>query len=156
MADDTIHLREIFKTGIAMETQGEAFYNGLAENAKDPKAKSLFNKLAQAERHHKELIESILVKWEPLAADKGSGDLLAREVKFRGIFANPPSEYSAEEDAVKYAIDQEKKMADFYRSFESIFSDPWKMMHISQMVAEEMGHIKNLVTLYPQFKTQTA
>jgi rubrerythrin len=152
MEESQVRLRHVIETGIAIESQGSIFYEGLAENAEDQKAQDLFYRLSKAELRHKAALEKILSQWVQLPRPQEVVDMFERELKDRGVFAEPPSKFSSEEDAVKYAIDQERKMADFYRSFGKFFPDPWKLAHLTEMIMEEMKHMAELVALYPHLK----
>ena len=151
-----LRLRHILKAGIFMEEQGEFFYNRLAEKVTDAKVKNLCHRLAQDEIRHKRLLEDTLLRWLPLPFNRGSLRLFEEELKSRGIFLNPPSADSAEEEMVKYAIGQEEKSADFYLSFERYFPDAWKRMHIQMLVMEERSHANELISSYPQFKNMAS
>lgn len=146
------HLRHLLRAAILIEEQGKNFYDKLAEKVTDTNVKNLCRKLAGDEVTHKQLFQNILSHWLSLSIDSESLASFVQELKMRGVFLNPPSPDSTEEDMVKYAIEQEKKTADFYLSFEKAFPEAWKRMHIQNLVMEERIHANKLIASYPQFK----
>jgi rubrerythrin len=49
---------------------------------------------------------------------------------------------------LNYAIAQEKKMADFYRSFETIFPQGFRRAYIQGLVTQEEAHANKLMIFY--------
>jgi len=148
----SIHLRHLLQIGILMEERGKNFYDKLADRAINPDVKRLCNKLAGDEIRHKQLIEDTLSHWLPFPIYPETLERLERKMNVRGIFLNPPPLDSKEEDMAKYAIEQEKKSADFYLSFEKTFPEIWKRMHVQNLAMEEKSHANDLIAAYPQFK----
>jgi rubrerythrin len=147
-----IHLRHLLRVGILLEQRGEDFYDKLTEKATNLNVRSLCRKLAIDEVRHKHFIEKILYRWLPIPIDIHSLALFERELKKKGIFLDSPSPDASVEDLIKYAIEQEKKMADFFLSFENAFPEAWKRMDIEKLVSEERGHINKLMNLSSEFK----
>jgi len=94
----------------------------------------------------------MLSKWIPIPIDERLLSVFDEDLKLRGIFMNPPPPDSTEEEMVKYSVEQEEKMVQFYLSFERNFVDAWKRMHLERLVMEERAHANQLISLYPQFK----
>jgi rubrerythrin len=135
-----IHLRHLLNIGISIEEQGKTFYNSLAEKATNQNVKALCSRLAQEELAHKKLLEEAVSRWVPFPIDKQRLAVIEQELKIKDIFFTPPPIDSIEKDLIKYAIGIEKKMADFYLSFEKNFPETWKKLHIHRLVDEEKRH----------------
>ncbi len=144
-----IHMRYVFQVAILAEERGKEFYNSLAEKTPNADTKNLCLRLARAEDAHRQLFQNILYQWLPLSADKEVLNALMREFSAMGLFLNPPPDIE-ELDMVKYAISQEKTMADLYLSFEKAFPAAWKRMHIQTLVMAERSHASELMSAYPQ------
>jgi rubrerythrin len=144
---NNIHLRHLLRIAISIEEQGENFYDNLAEKTENPDVRNLCRKLAVDEVRHRQYFEKTLNRWLPIPADLRSLELLKQKLKKKGIFSDPPPLDVSEEDMIKYAIEQENKTFDFYLSFESVFPDAWKRMHVQRLAEEEKGHAKKLMAL---------
>ena len=144
-----IHLRHILEAGILMEERGRDFYNEFAKKVADPKTKDLCRSLAWDELGHKAFIEKILYRWLPLPPDREALSSIGEQMKWLNIYLNPPDINSTEEETAKYAIEQEKKMAYFYLSFEKSFPDTWKRTNIQILVMAERSHANKLISVYP-------
>jgi len=147
-----IHMRYLFQVAISVEEQGKEFYTKLADKASNVEVKNLCSRLASEEDAHKRLFQDTLSRWLPLPADREPLHLLTQELRSKGLFSDPPPPDATEEDMVTYAIEQEKKTADFYLSFEKLFPDAWKKMHIETLVREERAHANKLMASFPQYK----
>ena len=149
-----LHLRHIFQMAILIEEKGQEFYYKLADKAVEANLKHMCRSIAQDEAKHKKLFEDTLFRWLPLTADREYLiSFAANELRARGIFLNPPDFTATEDDMARYSIDQEKKMADFYISFENSFPHAWKRMHLQQIVMEERKHASDLMTAYPHLNS---
>lgn len=147
-----IHMRYIFQVAILVEEQGIEFYTKLAEKSSDANVKKLCSKLAIDEADHKKLFRGALSRWLSLLADKQTLDSLIQELKNAGLFSDAPLADASEKDMIEYAIEQEKKTADFYLSFEKAFPQEWKQMHIQQLVMTEKAHASALESLLSRMK----
>jgi len=147
-----IHLRHLIEIAILTEEEGKYFYDKFAEKALSINVKNLCRKLAQSELEHKEFFQKILTRWLPLAANSESLRALLKDLKVRGVFLNPPSAQASEEDMARYALGQEYKTIDFYRSFETAFPREWKRLYIEKIAEEEKSHADKLVAAYPDLK----
>lgn len=143
-----IHLRHVLQAAISSEDRGRDFYTALAGKVTDPETKDLCHRLAKDESEHKMFIESMLNQWLPLSPDRDTSAMMAQKMKEWDIFANPPDMGSTEDVMVKYAIEQEIKMADLYLSFEKYFPDAWRMMSIHTLVMTERSHANKLKNVF--------
>jgi rubrerythrin len=64
--------------------------------------------------------------------------------RLREIFLSPPASDATKKQMIEYAMNEEMRMVDFYRSFEKDFSNAWKEARLWEMVEEEMGHVTKL------------
>lgn len=129
-----IHLQNLLQATILAEERGKDFYDTLAEKVISQNAKDLCLRLAKEELKHKAFIEKILYQWLPLPLDTEALILVEQEMAQWNILLNQPDINSTEEEMVKYAIEQEKIMADFYLSFEKSFPTAWKMIDVQMLV----------------------
>jgi rubrerythrin len=150
--EGTVRLRHLMQLGVQLEAKGESFYQDLSRKAVRAETKKLCLKLSQDEVNHRKLLESILSRWVPLQADKDTFTQFDSQLKAQGIFQQPPSGDASEEEMARYAIAQEKRMAQFYGSFEKDFPQEWKKGYAQRLVMEEESHASQLLDLYPQFK----
>ena len=149
-----IHMRYLFQIAILIEEQGIEFYTKLAEQSSDVNVKKLCSKLASDEAEHKKLFQDALSRWLPPPADNQSLDSLIQELKNAGLFSDEPPLDTSERDMIEYAIEQEKKTADFYLSFEKAFKHEWKRMRIQQLVMTERAHASDLISLLSEITGQ--
>ena len=112
-----IPMRYLFQLAILLEERGKKFYNRLADVASNVRAKHLWQELANDKSHHKLLLETTVSGWLPRLPNKESLASFFKELRSRGLFSNPPLPDASKEDIIKYAIQQERIIADFYHSF---------------------------------------
>ena len=146
--EDSVRLRHLIQLGVRLEVKGESFYQDLSQRVSRPETKRLCLKLSQDEVNHRKLLESTLARWTPLQADEDTFAQFDSRLQAQGIFQEPSSGDVSEEEMVRYAIDQEKKMAGFYRSFEKDFPQEWKKGYVQRLVMEEESHAEQLRSLY--------
>lgn len=140
-----IRLRHLLHIGILVEERGKDFYEGLAQRAADSKVKELCRRLTREEIEHRQLIAKMLYRWLPVSIDRKTLDFFEKELEASGIFKDPPPADSTIEALLAYALDQERKMVDFYASFESAFPAEWKRMHVKRLADEEIKHVRDLM-----------
>ncbi|MFH1877733.1 MAG: ferritin family protein [Candidatus Omnitrophota bacterium] len=146
---------EIVEMGIQIEKNGADFYNGLADMAKNPEARAVFEHLAQAEERHIEVFQRISsdnCRYEPEGAypdeyfsymnalagqyvftRKDKGAELARTVK-------------SYEEGIKLGINMEKDSILFYEEMRRIIPDSDRHL-IDGLIAEEKKHLRELCEL---------
>lgn len=147
-----VHLRHVLYVGMLMEERGKNFYEQLADMVQDEKAKLLCAELAETEMKHKKHIEKVLAQWSPLPIDAESMTRAEQALKNSGIYLDLPPMGAAENDIIKYAIEQERKQVEFYRSFESAFPEGWKKMSLELIVQDEKAHLDQLSRTYPDIR----
>lgn len=151
---DKIRLRHVFQLAISIKEHGAKFYNELAKKVSDARVKKLCTKLANDEGAHKQVFQDILSLWDSVPVDNRMSDLFVKEIKRKGFFQNPPPHDTAEEDMIKYAIEQDRKIANYFVSFEKSFSEDWKKMHLQKIVDKEKEHEKRLEKLLKMEKLE--
>ncbi len=144
-----LHLRHVLQLSIILEEEGRKFYELLGSRAVNQGVKDLCRKLVEDEIRHKKTFENIYFRWLPFYLDEATMQLFESELKRRGIFLNPPPSDTTEREMIKYAIDQEEKMAEFYAAFEKVFPEAWRRINIEHLVMEEREHAKQLMTMLP-------
>ena len=146
-------MRHLFQAAIVAEEKGKAFYERLAEKVVQPEVRELCRKLAAEEAGHKKFIAGILSQWPPLPPARESLKQVSVEMEGSGILKDPPAANCTEEEMVRYAVQQERKMAAFYLFFEDTFPELWKKMHIHDLVVAERSHERALTNAFPQYDT---
>ena len=143
-----VRLRHIFRIGILLEEQGEAFYRSLSRRLSNPESEKLCLTLADDEARHRQLLEQALRRWIQIPISETEYKVLERNLQSKDIFSNPPSANASLQEVIQYAIEQENKSVEFYQSFEKSFdSDTWKLMHLQDLVREERAHADKLSSI---------
>jgi len=137
-------LRHVLQLGRLMEQQAETFYRGFAEQARDTDVRELCLELANEETQHFSLIDNMLSRWESLPMSQEDLESMDAAGRLRNVFLSPPPSDATSEQIIEYAMNEEMRMVDFYKSFEKKFSHTWKEAKLWEMVAEEMGHFSKL------------
>lgn len=150
--EGTVRLRDLFRLAVEIEDEGVAFYRGLAERARNEAVRKFCERLAAEEYAHGELFRRQLGGWRRLPSNKLLLRTLLEQAVRQGIFSRAPGPDASEEEMIAYAVEQEKKTAEFYRAFEKAFPETWKRAHMRELVEEEERHARDLLTSYPAFK----
>jgi len=129
---------DIFDMAIDLELSGEQFYRSLAQEAKSPGLKSIFNMLADDETRHREIFEKM--------SDMGfSGKIETKIIKnanevFKSVGRD---ELLGEKDQVevyKKAGEIEKKSIDYYKELFDLVKDDTSKNTILKIIEEEKKH----------------
>ncbi|MGD8695182.1 MAG: ferritin family protein, partial [Syntrophobacterales bacterium] len=142
-----IRLRHILHLGSLMEKQAEAFYRQFAQQAKDADVRELCLELANEEKNHFGFIQNILSKWQPLPVNKHDLKAMDADGRLRRLFLSTPNPEGTKKDFIEYAINEEKKMVHFYRSFEKEFANEWRKTKLWKMIEEEVEHVQRLESM---------
>lgn len=148
---EKIRLRDLFQIALIIETQGKSFYVDVLENVTESETEKLIKWLMQEEYRHRESIHKIIERWRFPAISPEALDRVDQDLKFRGIFRNPPEDKDVL-SWLKYALDQEKKMVDFYSSFSAEFATRWKMRKLEKLIDEEMSHVNAIEARIAEFQ----
>lgn len=147
-----LHLRDLFRLAVMLEEQGKDLYLKMQARAADPETKKLCAWLAGEEEKHRRFVQDSLGKWRRLPPHLTEWPAFLEKVKQEGFFAEPPADSAPEEELAAYAIRQEAKSAEFYRSFEGSFPEAWKRERLDRLVREELAHEAKLRAAYPKVK----
>jgi len=139
-----VRLRHVLHLGSLMERQVEAFYRSFAREAQDAEVKELCIKLADEETRHFRMIGAVLSKWTPKPPNRKDLEAIDVDGKLRTLFLSPPSSDVTKTEIVEYAMNIERKMVEFYRSFADKFTSEWKIKKLQLMEAEKIQHFMKL------------
>lgn len=151
---------EIVELGIQIEINGRDFYNTLAKQSKNQKAKAIFRHLAGEEEKHIETFKGILSsveKYEP--AESYPGEYFAymssladkyiftKKDKGTGIAKNIKSEVAA----LELGIGFERDSIDFYENMKKAVP-AYDHKVVDDVITQEQNHLKILSALKNQLK----
>ncbi|MGE5279478.1 MAG: ferritin-like domain-containing protein [Deltaproteobacteria bacterium] len=139
-----VHLRHLLQAGAMWEEQGRDFYLKIAYRAVDPDVREMCSFLAGQETAHQQYLEGILARWMVFDPSDRIRQLLKERAGDWGIFRNAPSEEGDTSAWARYALDQERRMGDFYASLEKEFPEQWKRLQIRIIVDQERAHYDRL------------
>lgn len=142
-----LHLRQLLEAAIDLEEEGKEFYQSLSLKFNDTNVKNLCLRLAQEENKHKEVIEKMLNRWLPLNSKENSKEEFRKVSKKIGLFVDKPKPCSSQNVMLNYAIEQERKSIELYKSFEKFFPQEWKQQYIEKLVLEEETHLNDLLKI---------
>lgn len=146
---EDIRLRDIFRLAAMFEQEGRTLYLNMAAKASEPGTRKLCEELADEETAHLRLIQAQLGVWRPLAPNFLFWPAFLEKVKQDDLFGGAPGPEASEDTMAVFAIRQEVKTAEFYRSFEQAFPEAWKRAQLHKLVLEERGHEARLRAAYP-------
>ena len=152
---------EALAAAVKVEEAGIEFYKAAAQNSVDPSSAALFTKLAGFEEQHKgyflELARRLENKESLFSADpKAEFAAGLAEMAAVGVF-NAKKEISdfftgreTPKQVIKAALGMEKDSIVFYLGLEDAMANPEEAKHISEIIREEMRHLKVLADLLKQ------
>ena len=139
-----VRLRHVLHLVSLMERQAEAFYRSFAREARDADVRELCIKLADEENRHFRMIEAVLSKWPPKPPNRKDLEAIDVDGKLRTLFLSPPSSDVTKTEIIEYAMNMERKMVEFYRSFADKFTSEWKIKKLQLMEVEKIQHFMKL------------
>ena len=148
---------------IQTEIDGHTFYQHFAERTKDPEAKAMFQRLAQDEVMHLELLSSTKAVLEANGEWSAYQSLTIQPAQGAPIFSRERVEqnivaYSSDLSALRVAFLIEKDAVDFYtKAAEQTADSNGRRMYLD-LVKMEQGHLELLESEYQflQGEFQTA
>ncbi len=151
-------MKNIFKFAIEFEQENQKFYNDCAAKANNKKLKQVFNRLAEEEKKHEEIIRD-LAKTEEIA--KVESDIVndAKEVftEVTKDFATDKGVLPEDQLSVyKEALELESKSHDYYKEKAAETDDELVKVTFEKLAIEEKKHeniMHNLVTMVERPKT---
>ena len=139
-----VRLRHVLHLGSVMERHVEAFYRRFAREAQDADVRQLCLKLADEEILHFRMIQELLSKWKPQPPNRSDLEAMDVDRKLRYLLFSPPSPAATSTEIIEYAMNVEKKMVEFYRSFADKFTSEWKIKKLQLIEAEKIQHFMKL------------
>jgi len=134
---------EAIKMAIQMEKDGRAFYEEAAKKTENKLGKKMFETLAKDEIEHLNTFQKMFDKitgtgeWREIAQDspkKGKVPIFEEEIQKKGD-VNP-----TELDALRTAMDNERKSIDFYNNVAEETEDPLGKKIFTKIREEEKYH----------------
>jgi rubrerythrin len=144
---------EVFKMGMDIETNGEAYYKKAAELVKDPEVKKVLLHLMEEEQKHyitfKKLLESLPPKSSlPTVGDpEGQENLYLNALVKSRLFSNVreaedvAAQVENAEEALKAALTFEKDTILFFQTMKSMTREDLGQAEIDMLIEEERKHV---------------
>jgi len=142
---------EVYQFAIGIEENGEAFYRRLAEEIDDENVRDFFNNLANDEKNHKRIFESMLSEikeYKPLDIYPDEYFAYLRAFVKGDVFPSEISKETLKEvgnliDAVNYSIDRELESIFYYTEIKNAVPEDQKDS-IDGIISEEKKHFSKL------------
>lgn len=146
---------EIVQLGIEIEKNGRDFYNTLAAQSKNQKARDIFLHLAGEEEKHIKTFEGILSsveKYEPAESYPGEYFAYMRSLADNYIFtrkdkgAEIAKNTKSDLEALELGIGFEKASIEFYQNMKKAVP-PYGHKVVDEVIAQEQTHLATLLDL---------
>ncbi len=146
---------EALKIAVNIEEEGQEFYSILTKNARDPKVKEVFSKLAADEKEHLARFQKAYIEiTSPNSLAEGceayTVDLYLKYLVDTGVFAQKgnakriAAEVKTDIDALKIGIQAEKDSILYYNEAARNTRHRSGKMVFEQLLSEEKKHLKLL------------
>jgi rubrerythrin len=150
-----IEEKEAVKTAALIEINGYMFYKLLADRTHSSEVKAVFRKLADDEKKHLKLIETVFfpeagfteqitqeeIEIEDYLEREGRGaDLFTRKINIDELVAS----IDTHEKALKVALDTERHSVHFFQHFSNRASTEEGRRIYRELAEEEMSHVSQL------------
>jgi rubrerythrin len=144
---------EVFKMGMDIETNGEAYYRKAAELTKDAEVKKVLFDLMEEEKKHfdtfKKLLESLPAKSSlPTVGDpEGQENLYLNALVKSRLFNNVheaeelASKVKTAEEVLKAALTFEKDTILFFQTMKSMTREDLGRAEVDMLIEEERKHV---------------
>jgi rubrerythrin len=146
---------EIVEIGIQIEKNGRDFYNAVARQSKNQKAKGLFQYLAGEEEKHIAVFSKILdavSKYEPPESYPGEYFAYMNALAGENVFTQKDKgselakKVTSDKQAIEMGIGAEKDSIIFYEGMKKAIPD-YDLKIIDQLIAQEQDHLRQLSDL---------
>ncbi len=173
MSQNIQQLSEILQTAIKVEINGYETFKKFAISTADEHGKKMFERLAADEIEHQQILETQLKRlkesgqWHPVIIPKSKVENLLPAIREKQKRTKGQSGLG-EVDALKAALDLEKKAAAFFREKADEVDDPeakasflrlaeWEDSHF-ELIQAELDHINNTGVWFgiPEFRMDGA
>lgn len=150
---------EIMEIGVQIEKNGRDFYATLAIQSKDPKARDIFKFLAGEEEKHITVFQRILssiAKYEPPEAYPGEYFAYMSALAGESVFTKKDKgkeiagKIKNDKEAIDIGIGAEKDSIVFYEGMKKAVPE-YDQKIIDEVIAQEEGHLKQLLELKAKF-----
>lgn len=149
--------KEAVKTAALIEINGYRFYRLLADRTENMEVKAVFKKLADDEKKHLKMIETVFfpeagfteqLTEEELEIDEylervGRGDLFTKKVNIDELVAS----IDTHDKAVRFALDTERHSVHFFNHFSVKASTEDGRRIYRELAEEEMSHVSQLESM---------
>lgn len=146
---EDIRLRDLFRLAVLIEEEGLALYLNMAAKASKEETRKLCEDLAAEETVHLHMAQTQLGAWRSLPPNNQLWPAFLEKVRQEKLFGGAPGPQASEAEMAAFAIQQEKRTAEFYKLFEQSFPDAWKRAQMHKLMMEELGHEARLRGAYP-------
>ncbi|MBI4706577.1 MAG: ferritin family protein [Candidatus Omnitrophica bacterium] len=146
---------EVVEIGVQIEKNGKDFYEAVAGQSKDKKAKEMFLFLASEEAKHVLVFQKILSqveKYEPAEAYPGEYFAYMNALASESIFTQKDKgketakKIKSDKEAIEIGIGVEKDSIVFYEGMKKV-APGYDHVVIDEVIAQEQGHLAKLLEL---------
>jgi len=152
---------KVIKLAVNLEKKEIEYYKKAAEKTDDPDGKKVFNFLAQEEEDHLKALKEHLAVVEGRDAwvkdEKSFDKRVCRTIRrkhAKDIIPSKPKANAGDVDALKQAIEIEKKSIDFYNEAGCGAKDGKAMKVLHYLLESEKNHLKELEMQHAFLKSQ--
>lgn len=148
MSQQDEHLLEIIRAAIGLELNGEYFYNRAAEATSHPQGKVMFLRLAKQEQSHAEEIGALFAsligeeEWKRITAEEAANPRTSPVITQMEatVAAHAHSEVADDTQALRLAMELERRAVAFFEGLENTTTDPVKLEMLRKLAEEERYH----------------
>lgn len=146
---------ELGNIAIGIERSGAAFYDSLAQSAKNESSRGIWEYLALEERKHMEIFQNMLgslADYTPPETYTEEYDLYLKALIDSAVFRNDQAaremaqKSASEAEAIQIAITAEKDSILFYSNLRELVRRPDREA-VDQIIEEERSHLRQLSDL---------
>jgi rubrerythrin len=143
-----MNMEDAIETAIRMETDAISFYREASKKTHHPAGKRMFESFIKDEERHLRYLGDILngLDIEPRIESAGNVRTIFSDLK--GQMMERISVTADEKEAIKLALDMEKKGYDYYKESVERIDDPKAKKLFEVLTAEEQRHYEILNNTY--------
>jgi rubrerythrin len=148
MSQKDEHLIELVRSAIGLELNGEYFYKRAAEATSHPQGKIMFLRLAEQEQGHVEEIGALFAsligeeEWKRITAEEAASPRTSPVIEQleAAVAARAHSEVADDTQALRLAMELERRAVAFFEGLENTTTDPVKLEMLRKLAEEERYH----------------
>ena len=141
-------LIEVVRAAVNLELNGEYFYRRAAKATGHPQGKAMFQRLAEQEQGHVEEIRDLFVslvgedEWQKITDEERASPRTSPVIEQleAAILARGHSEVADDTQALRLAMELERRAVQFFEGLMNYTEDPVKLGMIRQLIDEERFH----------------